>query len=135
MTLISLVYSSVSRHQMSDDELLQILDEARENNQKIDVTGILLYRNRFFLQALEGDKETVEALFAKIAKDERHLAVTVIAKQNIEERSFPNWSMGFNTLTEDKLKAVEGYSGDLTTEFFTEKPSRATMLVKSFQNR
>ena len=47
-----------------------MLTEARERNQQLGVTGLLLYKDGDFIQLLEGDKATVKALFQdSIRKD------------------------------------------------------------------
>ena len=90
-----LVYASAATHSMDEEELAQILGSARENNGALGITGMLLYHEGSFLQVLEGEKSAVEALFAKIEKDERHTETLVLLRADVEERSFRRWSMGF----------------------------------------
>jgi hypothetical protein len=137
MTLISLVYVSFATRPMSEDDLRALLEECRTNNQRLNVTGMLLYRNGFFIQALEGDEEVVEKLFSDIAKDPRHQDVLRVYKAPIVVRSFPDWTMGFNHIGDQPHLEMEGYSDFLekpNAEYFTQKPSRAQMLLESFRN-
>jgi hypothetical protein len=137
MTLISLVYVSFATHPMSEDDLRALLEECRTNNQRLNVTGMLLYRNGFFIQALEGDEEVVEKLFRDIAKDPRHQDVLRVYKAPIVVRSFPNWTMGFNHIGDHHQIEMEGYSDFLekpNAEYFTQNPSRAQMLLESFRS-
>ncbi|MEL6406516.1 MAG: BLUF domain-containing protein, partial [Chloroflexota bacterium] len=62
MALNVIVYVSYASHTMSESELVEILDTARENNQRLNVTGMLLYRDGFFIQALEGEQAVIEPL-------------------------------------------------------------------------
>jgi len=138
MGLISLVYVSFESHPMSDDELKEILTKAREVNRSKGVTGMLLYRDGFFIQVLEGEETTVQPLYEKIAKDPRHKNVLTVYINQIKQRTFSNWSMGFNKLTEGDMKHVEGYTDFLeqpSIEFFTDKPDRATTLLSQFKQR
>jgi len=138
MGLISLVYVSFEAYPMTDDELKSILVKAREVNKSKGVTGMLLYRDGFFIQVLEGEESIVRPLYEKIAKDERHKNVLTVYVNEIENRTFSNWSMGFNKLTESDIKRVEGYNDFLdqpSVEFFTDKPSRATTLLAQFKQR
>ena len=135
MGLITIVYVSLADHRMTQDELLQILDEARENNKKNDITGMLLYRNNFFIQALEGDAYDVEPLYEKIKTDNRHRNVITVYKNVIQDRVFTDWSMGCNELKDHHLEDVDGYRGTLDTDFFEEKPARAIKLLESFRNQ
>ncbi|MGB7340040.1 MAG: BLUF domain-containing protein [Phototrophicaceae bacterium] len=136
MTLITLVYVSVAQNrQMNNDELLRILKEARENNQKLNVTGMLLYRDGFFIQALEGEQDVVEDLYAHIAKDQRHKNIITVYQNEIKERLFTDWSMGFNRVEDKHLESIEGYNGLINEHFFADKPGRAVSLLESFRNR
>ena len=139
MGLINLVYVSYASHKMSGDELKSLLEEARENNAKLDVTGMLLYRDGFFIQALEGAEDTVMPLYDKIAKDERHNHVLLVYKGKISERTFKDWSMGLRNLDEVDFSNVPGYSDfldkDFTPQYFEENPNRATGLLKTFKDQ
>ncbi|MCE7946275.1 MAG: BLUF domain-containing protein [Chloroflexi bacterium CFX4] len=137
MTLISLVYISFAKHPMSESELRALLEECRTNNEKLNVTGMLLYRNGFFIQALEGDEEVVEKLYAEILKDPRHQDILRVYKAPIMVRSFPNWTMGFNQISDQHRLDMEGYSDFLarpSAEYFAQQPSRAQILLESFRN-
>lgn len=138
MGLISLVYVSFSHGDMSDDELKDILSVSRENNKKLDITGMLLYRNGFFIQALEGEEAVVKALYEKIRQDPRHHSVTTIVTYPIEERQFATWNMGFNKMTDSDLQKLDGYTDFLnhpTGEFFLAKPNRAKQLLYAFRGQ
>jgi hypothetical protein len=60
MGLVSLVYVSVARELMSDEDLKAILEVARRKNAERNITGMLLYRSGYFIQALEGEEADVE---------------------------------------------------------------------------
>ena len=49
-----LIYASVATHDYAENELDTILETAVRNNARLEVTGLLLYSNRRFLQVLEG---------------------------------------------------------------------------------
>jgi Sensors of blue-light using FAD len=57
---------------MSNGELRAILDRARIVISRPGVTGILLHTEGSHFQALEGDAETIDSLYAKIGHDRRH---------------------------------------------------------------
>jgi hypothetical protein len=92
MDLVQLIYSS--RPFGFDDAVLNgILLTSRRNNQKSGVTGALICRSDVYLQLLEGPKSAVEATFAKILGDDRHLEVERHAFTLVADRLFPGWSM------------------------------------------
>ena len=85
-----------SRNLIPDDqrkaELGTLFGEARSNNKKQGVTGALLLSDDWFVQALEGDEDTVRSLFAHIEKDARHDSVSVIETGEAEP-VFSKWAM------------------------------------------
>ncbi|SHO56870.1 BLUF domain-containing protein [Vibrio quintilis] len=95
MATIRLVYYSHDSGEMTQSELKNILEQARTNNQKHDICGMLCYDNHYFLQILEGDAAEVTALFLTIAADKRHHSVVIIGVQETEKRIFPHWTMGY----------------------------------------
>ncbi|MFK8113218.1 MAG: BLUF domain-containing protein [Rubripirellula sp.] len=93
--LIQLVYASAATVQFSEEDLEQLLEYARNNNASLNVTGILLFKDNTFFQVLEGHRGDVEALYDKIGLDKRHDNVLLLTTNEIEERNFGEWKMGF----------------------------------------
>jgi hypothetical protein len=92
MSLTQLVYAS--RPFGFDAAMLNgILSDARRLNPPNDVTGALICRADLYLQLLEGPKDAVEATFARIARDDRHLEVQRLVSRPIAQRLFPDWAM------------------------------------------
>ena len=79
---------------------MSILKCSRQNNEKIGVTGILLYweKTNQFLQILEGEQNIVSNLYDKISKDNRHSLSKVIYQEDIQARGFKGWSMAFKNI-------------------------------------
>jgi sRNA-binding regulator protein Hfq len=126
----------MSNQEMSDKNLESLLEKARDNNKKSEITGMLLYRNGFFMQALEGELESIEKLFATISKDVRHRNVILVYKDAIETRRFPDWTMGFNRLDTDNTRIINGYTDFLqqpTPDFFIQYASDVDILLDSFK--
>ncbi|SFB64637.1 Sensors of blue-light using FAD [Rhizobium sp. NFR07] len=73
----------------------ELLEKSRANNLRDGITGALLFNKGCFAQVLEGSLDKVEAAFERIQQDERHGDVSLLALDPIEQRSFPNWAMGF----------------------------------------
>ena len=138
MSLTALVYVSFAKNKnMAEDELKAILTKARDKNKQKDITGMLLYRNGFFVQALEGDRESVTETFDIIKDDPRHRNILVLYKNKISERSFEDWSMGFNVIDDDTLKSIDGFSDfldkPLTMQFIKDNPSHVMTLLNTFK--
>ena len=89
-----LLYASNTSRDVSQDVLDDILAASRRNNPRDGITGMLLYVEGGFMQVLEGGRETVNRLYARIANDPRHQDVTLLSYQEIDERRFASWTMG-----------------------------------------
>lgn len=73
----------------------QILAASRRNNERVGVTGALMFNGGAFAQVLEGPRRGVEDTFERIQRDPRHGDVTVLQCGPAESRGFANWSMAF----------------------------------------
>lgn len=92
--LFQLVYESTETDAMTEADLRDLLLSAREKNDDLSVTGLLLYAQGRFLQVLEGPESTVRDLFATIQDDARHTDVEILLTMSTTERTFPDWEMG-----------------------------------------
>lgn len=135
--MISLVYVSSATEPFSPAELVTLLEKARRNNAAIDVTGMLLYKNGNFMQAIEGDDVVINELHARIQRDPRHRGMITLLRKPIEKRQFGNWSMGFVDLLDPVVRDLPGYNEfldtPLTTPDFCAHPSRAHKLLMTFK--
>ncbi|MBS7791881.1 BLUF domain-containing protein [Roseococcus sp. SDR] len=77
----------------SAKHLAAILEVARRHNAEAGLTGALLHSRRWFAQVLEGERGALEALYARIMRDERHRDVTLLALHPAARRVFSRWSM------------------------------------------
>ena len=109
MELIHLIYSSASTTSNLTEEALNIiLSESRENNKANNISGILLYQDGSFFQVLEGGRTQIDDLYRKISADKRHSNVTKIIEEEIEERSFGEWTMGYPNISRSELEEIPG---------------------------
>jgi hypothetical protein len=92
MPLTQFIYTSTP-FGYDDATLSGILISARHFNRRDGITGALICREDIFLQLLEGPAEAVSAAFARIARDGRHIEVTLLQSGHVEERLFPQWDM------------------------------------------
>lgn len=95
MSLVRLIYYSSAVPGLTLTDVKDILTTARDNNQQMEVCGMLCYDNQYFLQALEGDNKVVSELFVTIAEDPRHDEVVIVNFEHIEQGNFSNWQMGY----------------------------------------
>jgi hypothetical protein len=105
--MYELIYCSVAKQALTDEDIADILEKSRDYNSKNDVTGCLLFHNNEFIQILEGDKKTLKDLFQKIEQDPRHNYVMLVAENEIEKRIFSNWSMAYHKIENDDAVNVD----------------------------
>lgn len=136
MSTHTLIYTSVASQKMADNELKELLKKSRANNTSLDITGMLLYLDPFFIQVLEGDESVINKAFDTIKKDPRHYKVSIIYKKLIPDRLFPDWTMGFNKITRENIEKIEGHSDFLqkpSIEFFNKSPNKVFELLDMFK--
>ena len=100
--LYTIIYVSRATEETSAQMLEDILSHSRHNNPKAGISGMLLYKDGEFMQAIEGEERAVTELMEKISEDSRHSEILVLSKKNIPHRFFKNWSMGFENISGDK---------------------------------
>lgn len=93
-----LIYVSSAIKLMDDQELLFLLKQSRDNNLRLGITGMLLYKEGNFMQMIEGEKQTVLDLYETIRKDTRHRELITIITDETDQRAFDDWSMGFRNM-------------------------------------
>ena len=108
--LIRLVYASTAQSGVDLNEFKRILLQAQANNHRRDLTGMLAFNSKIFLQALEGSRDQINDLYARLMRDPRHKTVTLLNYKEIEERHWANWSMGFAAPNTDNRALFLKYS-------------------------
>lgn len=108
MSYFQIIYQSTSLVPFTDDELAALLQHSHTNNRRNDISGLLLYTpDGRFLQVLEGERDTVRALYhERIARDPRHHNCQLLSEGSAAERCFPGWSMGFRTVRAEDLRQL-----------------------------
>ena len=105
MALIQFIYMS-SLLKDEPDVLRGILDTAVQKNKRLGITGMVLCLDRNVMQVLEGEKDVVLNTFNTIQNDARHHRIYVISQDEVAERQFPAWSMGFRRLKASDVSRV-----------------------------
>jgi Sensors of blue-light using FAD len=92
--LVRLLYASRSAQTLSPDLIDAVLAASRKNNPALGVTGLLCHSGDIFMQVLEGGRDVVNQLYARICADPRHREVVLLHYEEITERQFAGWTMG-----------------------------------------
>lgn len=131
--ILSLVYTSIAVVRFSDVDLALLLAVSRSNNEPRAVTGLLLYRGRRFMQALEGPEDEVRRTLERISADPRHTDVQTLEEVQTKQRRFGSWAMGYQT-GEDLGSESSGWFG--SPEALTPpEGSKSSELLAAFGNR
>ena len=95
--VFQLVYTSVSAFEFSESDLQDILSVANDRNMAYGVTGLLghMAATGEIIQLLEGSESYVRMIFASIARDPRHVAISIRYEGTADERLFKRWRMCF----------------------------------------
>lgn len=92
--LACIVYYSNARHPFDNEALCRLLEISRRNNGAVGVTGMLLFHDGNFIQALEGPRDEVLRMFERVKVDPSHGDILSVGPMTIEQRYFPDWTMG-----------------------------------------
>lgn len=111
--LARLIYASEAAESQTPDSVQVLLDHARRNNRLRDITGMLAFDSRYFLQAIEGGRQPLSDLYARLVHDPRHRRLMILSFETVLRRSFSNWTMGFTGADASRrsLYLLHGASG------------------------
>jgi hypothetical protein len=104
---------STARDGISDADCLAIQRKSSIYNSLIDVTGLLLFNSRRFVQVLEGREDVVRDLYARISSDPRHHGMVILGEEHVPERQFGQWAMAFDEGNGDSNGSSNGNWGKL----------------------
>ncbi|MNL33010.1 Blue light- and temperature-regulated antirepressor YcgF [compost metagenome] len=90
-----LVYISQAAEDISYTDIREILSVSRKNNAQENITGLLIFRDGFFLQLLEGSESAVKNILGNIMMDDRNHSLRVLIEVEGGQRLFEDWQMAF----------------------------------------
>ena len=102
-----IVYFSTWREPFQEKDLVATLELSRQNNAVDGITSVTLYVRGNIIQVLEGQKEVVEALYARIQQDHRHTNVTKVLSRPIQKRLFAGSALAYETITTRQLEELK----------------------------
>ena len=107
--LVRLLYASRAVD-TSPAAIEAILTQSRQHNPASGITGVLCYGGGIFLQAIEGGRSAVSALYGHIQRDARHKDVVLLHYEEIVERRFGGWTMGLVDVSRVNASVLLKYS-------------------------
>ncbi len=92
--LVRLLYASRAVGKIDCGAVQNIMQKSHAYNPGNGVTGILCHSDKVYMQVLEGGRDAINALYAKILRDARHTDVVLLHYEEISERHYAGWTMG-----------------------------------------
>src|SRR4030095_14027538 len=108
--LVRLLYASRAVAPVTQELIDSSLQQARTYNMAHGITGVLCHCGANYMQTLEGGREAVNALYMKIARDERHREATLLHYAEVPDRHFAGWTMGHVNLAKVNPSLLLKYS-------------------------
>ncbi|MFC3101949.1 BLUF domain-containing protein [Altererythrobacter lauratis] len=91
--MFSLLYCSTATANLNDAGLTRLAEGAARFNAQRNVTGLLVFNGKNFMQVLEGSEEDVREVMDRIAADPGHRDIIYLRTEPRRARECPNWSM------------------------------------------
>lgn len=118
----------ISSNDLGYSNLFQSLLKFNTEN---SITGVLLYNEGFFLQVLEGEKETLQNLIQQIQRDSRHKEMLIILDKPIKDRIFKEYITGFSII--ENTQAIQDLNTYLSLNHSGEEyPDNIRFLLEPF---
>lgn len=98
--LVRVLYVSRAEGPQTTTVTASILETARRRNREHGIGGVLCQGQGLYLQVLEGERDAVNRLYARIIVDRRHHDLVLLQLEEIGARRFAGWSMALVDLSE-----------------------------------
>lgn len=128
-SLFNLVYTSKASRKINKEFIDDILHVSRKNNKRDQITGLLVAREDYFMQLLEGDEVKVKACFERIKADRRHSQIVLQGKCEAAGRIMPQWNMA-----QLKYQDRKGDSSDLVALFEAGRHGETYSEIRSLES-
>lgn len=96
------------------DTVIAIARQARRNNERTGITGLLVFDGENFAQLMEGPQDSVPAVADLMKTDHRHDRMEILHSAPASSaRRFPSWRLGYLVmdLQEFGLQSLRGKRG------------------------
>lgn len=120
--LKTICYRSSITNEPSILEIETLFDACKKNNDKYNIKGLLYKYEGYYFQIIEGETETIDAIFSCIKTDKRHKNIDVLVDIPITEYTFDNFTTGYNKVNDlNTLFGLQEYHDLIVTNNFASK--------------
>ncbi len=133
--MFRLIYTSHTPRLLPPIELEGILNGARRNNERDNLTGMLIYHEGSVMQMLEGSEAKVLACFERIKRDRRHEACTKLVGEAATARIFSDWRMAFedygrlNGTQQKQFVRLRDFAANYRDESIAANPAASALMM------
>jgi len=106
MALHAFAYVSTAREGLEVSDIDALLADATTFNRLAGVTGVLTFDGTRFLQYIEGPRDGVALVHARIFNARRHGGVSELAAGALQSRWFPRWTMANRMIDAGTLDSI-----------------------------
>ncbi|WP_210439304.1 BLUF domain-containing protein [Nocardioides xinjiangensis] len=134
--LLTLTYTSSATDLLDVPQLVELIEQIRPKNERLGITGLLLYSGGNVIQTLEGTTDAVDEVYGAIVDDPRHTELQVVDRRIVDDRAFATWSMGFRNVTArevDELRDVTEFARRSVAEDLSAHAVAALRLLDTFR--
>lgn len=94
-----IIYISRTPTRLPDAVLDRLLLQIWERNLRDNITGMLLYKARCFLQVIEGEDQIVAMTRDRVFRNPLHCRMKVMSDVKAVPRLYDEWQMGFRRMS------------------------------------
>ena len=116
-----LVFVSNLASDADADAVISIARQARTNNERTGITGLLVFDGEHFAQVMEGPADAVAAVADRMRTDSRHERMEILhSARAASPRRFPSWRLGYLQLDLQEFgpQSLRGKRGPAALEAF-----------------
>ena len=128
-----LAWSSVPSRSFSPARLNEIIAPSRRNNERNQVSGMLLFTGAHFLAMLEGEERHLNDLWLRLERDQRHCDLFRIGDELCIKRLYPEWMMGYIVDAEVDAQIESLRSLQTRIDMGSARPSTSATSLRSRQ--
>jgi hypothetical protein len=130
--LTRIIYLSSAINDLTDQDLMDLLQKSRDYNLKHNITGVLFHVDGNFIQIIEGEDQDIQHLYHKISLDYQHKNLIKVIEDHISTRQFDNWLMGYNKISWSEIIKLEGLENYKINDLFKNTDFIAKTFITTF---
>ena len=92
-----LIYTSTATSDLGVRDMISILEQSTDLNQRDGVCGMLLLCDGNFMQCIEGEASGIDSTYARIRASRKHHEIVELRRSSVAQLQFSDWDWGFQS--------------------------------------